>query len=175
MSIAKESETYQVVGNCKYLKKYNLKKKTVFIFEFYDKLCARNMQIIIFNFLKNLGGGGFHLKLPRFGEYITPYIFWAADFQHMVSIWFWKHTRYSFDWYKKNSIFPKKCFCCYGDQLRHITWRIKWKSRDTCNFSNPYHTRNSYQQKVCLKQVCTHESTYWPALQSWSEIIETNA
>ena len=56
MSIAKESETYQVVGNCKYLKKYNLKKKTVFIFEFYDKLCARNMQIIIFNFLKNLGG-----------------------------------------------------------------------------------------------------------------------
>ena len=58
MSVAKESETYQVVANCKYLKKYNLKKKTVFIFEFYDKLCARNMQMIFFIFLKNLGGGG---------------------------------------------------------------------------------------------------------------------
>ena len=55
-SVAKEIETYQVVGNCKYLTKDNIKKKMVFIFEFYDKLRARNIQNIFFNFLKNLGG-----------------------------------------------------------------------------------------------------------------------
>ena len=55
-SVVKESETYQVVGNYKCLTKGNLNKKTVFIFKFYDKFCARKIQNNFSNFLKNLGG-----------------------------------------------------------------------------------------------------------------------